>query len=213
MLPSSRLNHHVFFSFYSVKLLFLKRLCSLLNQNEKVTCDNGGTQTTKPNFARHKKRCSVGTLFCTHCRNLSTKSQIHLNDHNAKEHGAPKPDVTFRCILRYQGFPGFCALRQHKNSQHGFPIKTANADPDGIINEGVDANLKEELRSCQHFLIDSELKRARHKVFTYAKENLNAKIVDEKLDLFFNNFKCAAKVNLAFGLILKNLEDGEFRKM
>ena len=35
--------------------------------------------------------------------------------------------------------------------------------------------------------------------------------MNEKLDHFFNNLKCAAKVNLAFGFILKNIEDGGFR--
>ena len=74
-----------------------------------------------------------------------------------------------------------------------------------------DHSLREELRSCQHFLVDSELERARHKVFNYAVETLNETIVNEKLDHFFNNLKCAAKVNLAFGFILKNIEDGGFR--
>ena len=35
--------------------------------------------------------------------------------------------------------------------------------------------------------------------------------MNEKLDHFLNNLKCAAKVNLAFGFILKNIEDGGFR--
>ena len=36
--------------------------------------------------------------------------------------------------------------------------------------------------------------------------------MNEKLDHFFyNNLKCAAKLNLAFGFILKNVEDGGFR--
>ena len=35
--------------------------------------------------------------------------------------------------------------------------------------------------------------------------------MNENLDPFFNNLKCAAKVNLAFGFILKNIEDGGFR--
>ena len=74
-----------------------------------------------------------------------------------------------------------------------------------------DHSLREELRSCQHFLVDSELERARHKVFNYAVETLNETIVNEKLDHFFNNLKCAAKVNLAFGFILKNIEDAGFR--
>ena len=42
-------------------------------------------------------------------------------------------------------------------------------------------------------------------------ETLNETIVNEKLDHFFNNLKCAAKVDLAFGFILKNIEDGGFR--
>ena len=36
-----------------------------LNRYEKVTCENCGTQTTKLNLARHRKRCSAGTLHCS----------------------------------------------------------------------------------------------------------------------------------------------------
>ena len=71
--------------------------------------------------------------------------------------------------------------------------------------------LREELRSCQQFLVDSELEKARHKLLNYAIENLNAEIVDEKLDHLFNNLKCTAKVHLAFGFILRNIEDGGLR--
>ena len=74
-----------------------------------------------------------------------------------------------------------------------------------------DHSFTEELRSCQHFLVDSELQRARHKVFNYAVETLNETVVNEKLDHFFNNLKSAAKVNVALGFILKNIEDGGFR--
>ena len=42
-------------------------------------------------------------------------------------------------------------------------------------------------------------------------ETLNETIVNEKLGHFFNNLKCAAKVNMAFGFILKNIKDGGFR--
>ena len=67
------------------------------------------------------------------------------------------------------------------------------------------------MRSCQHFLADSEPERARHKVFNYAVETVNETIVNEKLDHFFNSMKCAAKFNLAAGFILEDIEDGEFR--
>ena len=88
---------------------------------------------------------------------------------------------------------------------------TRNVDVEHIVGDVDEHNLKKELRSCQHFLVDSELERARHKVFIYAVETLNETIVNEKLDHFFNTLKCAAKMNLAFGFILKNIEDGRFR--
>ena len=84
-------------------------------------------------------------------------------------------------------------------------------DVEHIVGDVEDHSLREELRSYQHFLVDSELERARHKVFTYAVETFNQTIVNEKLDHFFNNLKCAAKVNLDFGFILNNIEDGGFR--
>ena len=87
---------------------------------------------------------------------------------------------------------------------------TRDVDVEHIWRDVEDHSLREELHSCEHFLMDSDLARARHKVFNYAVENLNAKNVDEKLDHFFNNLKCAAKVNLAFGFILRNIEDGGF---
>ena len=153
LLPSSRFNLHVFF----------RLICQTpniempsLNRNEKVTCENCGTLATKLNLARHKKRCSVGTLYCTHCPNFSTKSQSDLNYHIAKKHGAPKPDITFKCKLCYQKCPGFYALRQHGNTQHGMQIgsRTRDVDVEHIVGDVEDHSLREELRSCQHFLVD-----------------------------------------------------------
>ena len=210
LLPSIRFNLHV----------FLRLLCQTttvempsLYRNEKVTCENCGTQTTKLNLARHKKSCFAGTLYCTQYPNFSTKSQNDLNYHIAKKHSAPKPDVTFKCKLCYQEFPGFYALRQHRNTQHGVHTGsgTKDVDVEHIVEDVEDQRLREELRFCQHFLVDSELERVRHKVFVYAVETLNETIVNEKLDHFSDNLKCAAKVNLAFGVFLKNIEDGGSR--
>ena len=183
-----------------------------LIQKEKITGENCGTQTTRNNIVRHKKRCSAATLYCTHCPNFSTKSQSNLNYHIAKKNSAPKSDVTFKCKLCYQDFPGFYALRLHRNTQHGLQIGSGTRDVnlEHIVGDVEDHSLREELRSCQVFLVDSELERARHEVFNYAVETLNKTIVNEKLDHFFNNLKSATKVNLAFGLILKNIEDGGF---
>ena len=210
MLISSRFNIHVYFRLICQTPNFEM---PSLNRYEEVTCENCGTQTTKLNLVRHKKSCSLGTLYCTHCPNFSTKSQNDLNYHIAKKHSAPKPDVTFKCKLCFQEFPGFYALRQHRNTQRGMQIGsgTRDVDVEHIVGDVDDHSLREELSSGQHFWVDSELERARHKVFNYAVETLNETIVNEKLDHIFKNSKCAAKVNLAFGFILKNIEDGGFR--
>ena len=84
-------------------------------------------------------------------------------------------------------------------------------DVEHIVGDVKDHSTREVLRSCQQFLAASELERATNKVCEYAKENLNAEFVDKKLDQFFNKLKCAAKVNLVFGFILINIEDGGFR--
>ena len=184
-----------------------------LIQKEKATCENCGTQTTRNNIVRYKKSCPAGILYCTHCLNCATKSQSNLKFHIAKKHSAPKPDIKIMCKLCFQEFPGFYALRQHRNTQHGRQIGsgTRDVDVEYIVGDVEDHRLREELRSCQHFLVDSELERARHQVFNYAVETLNETIVNEKFDHFFNNLKCAAKVNLAFGFVLRNIEDGGFR--
>ena len=90
-----------------------------LNRNEKVTCENCGVQITKYHLARHKKSCSAGTLYCSKCPNFFTESRDDLNYHIAKQHSAAGPSKSYKCNLCYAEFPGFYALRQHKNTQHG----------------------------------------------------------------------------------------------
>ena len=176
-------------------------------------CQNFGSQTARNIIVRHRKSCSAGTLYCTHCPNFSTKFQFNVNYHIAKKHNAPKPDVIFKCKLCYQEFPGFYDLRQHRNTQHGMQIGSGlrDVDVESIVGDVEDHRMREELNSCQHFLVDSEHERAIHKVFSYAIKNLNAEIADKKLDHFFNNLMCSTQVNLALRFILKIIEDGGFR--
>ena len=170
-----------------------------LIRKEKTTCEYCGTQTTRNNIVPHKS-CSACTLYCTHCPNFPTKSQNDLNYHIAKKHRAPRLDVNFRCKLFYQEFPRFYALCLCRNTQHGMQSGrwTRDVNVEHIVGDVEDHSLREELRSCQQFLVDSKLERARNKVFNDAVETLNETIVNEKLDHLFNNLKCAAKVNLAF---------------
>ena len=93
-----------------------------LDRNVKYSCENCGTLVTKKNLSRHKSRCSDGTLYCPKCPNFSTKSRDDLNYHIAKQHSAAGPSNTYKCTLCHAEFPGFYALRQHKNTQHGTQI-------------------------------------------------------------------------------------------
>ena len=170
-------------------------------------------QITKLNLARHIKSCSAGTLYCTQCPNFSTKSRDALNYHIAKQHSAAGPSKTYKCTLCRSEFPGFYALRQHKNTQHGKQIGfgASNFDVDFIVGDVDDQSLREELQSCRHFLVDSEIQKGRHSVFNFAVNNLTAQVIEEKLDRVLVKLKCVAKPNLALGFILKNIEDGKFR--
>ena len=117
---------------------------------------------------------------------------------------------THKCKICFKEFSGFYALRQHKTSQHGIQLKSAEFD---VINlfEDDDADLKEELQACQRFLVDSEFEKRRHLVFNFAKSTFDNPLINEQLDSVFKGLKCAAKVNLAFGFVLKNVEDGSCR--
>ena len=132
-----------------------------------------------------------------------------MNYHIAKKHGVPKSKIAHTCKVCKEEFASFYAPRQHKSKMHGFNLKKPDSSP--LVNDIDDDSLKEELRAFEHFLVVSEFERGQHKVFNYAVETLNTEIVNDKLDKFFNNLKCAAKVNLAFGFIFKNLEDGRYR--
>ena len=183
-----------------------------LNGNEKVTCENYGVQITKLNLARHKKSCFAGTLYCTQCPNFSTKSRDDLNYHFAKQHSAAGPSITYKCKLCHAEFPGFSALRQHINIQHGTQIGfgTSNIDVEDIAGDVDDQSLREKLQSCRHFPVDFEIQKGKHSVFNFAVNNLTAQVMEEKLDRVLDKLKCVAKLNLALGFFLKNIEDGKF---
>ena len=168
-----------------------------LNRNEKVTCENCGVQITKLNLDRHKKSCSAGTLYCSQCPNFSTLSRDDLNYHIAKQHSAAGPSKAYKCNLCYAEFPGFYALRQHKKTQHGTQIGfgASNIDVEDIMGDVDDQGLREEIHSCKHFLVDSELQKGRHSVFNFAVNNLTAQVIEEKLDRVLDKLKCVAKLN------------------
>ena len=181
-----------------------------LDRKVEVTCENCGTSVKKINLSRHKSRCSSGTLYCPKCPNFSTKSRDDLNYHIAKQHSAAGLSKTYKCNLCHAEFPGFYAVRQHKNTQHGKQngFGASNIDVEDIVGDVDDRCLREDLQSCRHLLVDSETQKGRHSLFNFAVNNFTAQVIEEKLDRVLEKLKCVAKLNLAPSFILKNIEDG-----
>ena len=50
-----------------------------------------------------------------------------------------------------------------------------------------------------------------HRVYNFAMENLDPKYLLEKLDVVFDSTECAAKLNVAFGFVLKEVGHGSCR--
>ena len=87
----------------------------------------------------------------------------------------------------------------------GFGMNSIDAED--IVGDVDDQSLREELESCKHFLTDTELENGRHRVLNFAMPSFDIFLLNDKLDYVFKELKCAAKVNLAFGFVLKNTED------
>ena len=151
-------------------------------------------------------------MYCPKCSNSST-SKGDLNYHTAKKHSAAGPKNSDTCKECHAEVPGFFVLRQHKNIQHGTQIGfgASNIDVEDIVGDVDDQSLREELQSCRHFLVDSEIQKGRHSVFNFVVNNLTVQVIEEKLDRVLDKLKCVAKLNLALGFILKKIEDRNFR--
>ena len=130
----------------------------------------------------------------------------------AKKHSAARPSTTYKCKLCHAEFPGFYALRQHKNTQHRTQIGfgASKIDVEDIVGDVGDPSLREELQSCRHFLVDSEIQKGRHSAFNSSVKNLTAQVVEEKLDRVLDKLRCVAKLNLVLGFNLKIIKDGKF---
>ena len=152
-------------------------------------------------------------MYRPKCPIFSTKLRDDLNYQIAKNHSASGTKNNHTCKECSIEFPSFYSLRHHK--QRYLTVETISggekADMQSPANAGVDKILVEKLLSCRHFLVDSEIQKGRHIVFKFVVNNFAAQVFEEKVTRVLDKIKCAAKLNLALGFILKNIEDGKFR--
>ena len=52
------------------------------------------------------------------------------------------------------------------------------------------------------------MENGRHRIFNFATLSFDIPLLNNKMDCVFEELKCAAKVDFAFGFFLKNIEDG-----
>ena len=187
------------------------------DRNLPVNCEKCGKSIAKYNIARHRKTCMMGTLYCKkrNC-NFATKNSAELSYHIAKAHGAKVRNTLNKCVVCQKQFPSFYSLQLHRRKVHQASTKIGSSSTIRVreIMEKVDndsESLKEELAACQHLLDAMHSEHGRQEVFNFSLLNLDTKKINEKLDQVFANLKCAAKVNLALGFILQNVETNEYR--
>ena len=139
-----------------------------------------------------------------------------MNYHVAKKLAPSTSKQSTVCSSCEQEFPSYYFLQQHRRKEHGAKQRKPSdmvADLNKIVEgEGEDGvKLKEELSASQHFLVDTEMENGRHKVLNFQMSKLDTKIINEKLEEVFNKLDSAAKINIALGFVLRNVETGEYR--
>ena len=183
-----------------------------LDRNQQTTCNYCGKKVKKVNLSRHKKSCTSGTKSCPQCPNFFCKTQTEMDHHTATKHAIPSM-IAKTCSFCEEEYPSFYSLQRHKKSVHGTTsrIQNVNVNLDAFMGDYDDQALRQELTACQHFLVDSEFVRGRQHVFNFASTNVTPKFLREKIQQVFESLLCAAKVNLALGFVLRNVEDGSYR--
>ena len=136
-----------------------------------------------------------------------------MNYLTAEKHSVSRPSITYKCKLCNAEILSFYAPRQHKDTQHGTEIGlgASNIDVEDIVGDADDQRLREELDPGKHFLTDTEMENGRHRVFNLIMSSFDITLLNDQLDYVFKELKYAAKFNLAFRFVLKNIEDGMCR--
>ena len=125
-----------------------------------------------------------------------------------KKHTSSQPKTIYICQL-CQVFAGFQLARLHRQKIHNVEavLESKIIDITDLVRPIDNESLMEELQTCKHFPVDSEIKTAGHRVFIFAKETLHGHTVSQKLVTVCEKQNCAAKLNVVFGFVIKDVED------
>ena len=133
------------------------------------------------------KAVFISTCWTTHitffifvgssCTNFSAKSRGEMNYHIAKKHSKAISRIVHRCIKCDKDFHGFYKTREHTQKEHGAKrfSEAPNVDVAQLMRDLDDNSLKEQLETCKHFLVDSEMENGRNRVYKFAIDTLDPK--------------------------------------
>ena len=143
---------------------------------KKIKCEVCGTQTTRNNFIR--QRCSAGLFACPSCTNFSTMFRADMNYQTANKHSNATVRVVHKCKTCDKDFHSFYILREHarKELRAHRGSGAQKVDVPHVIGDVSDNSLKEDLETCRHFLVDSEMENGRHSVYNFVMDTLDPKI-------------------------------------
>ena len=184
-----------------------------LDRIVKITCEKCGNSVTKRNLARHNLHCSGGRLYCQKCSIFFSKSRDKLTYPFVRKRCAVGPKNNHTGKYCSTKFASFYSLRHHKHCFLTGETTSSGeeADRQSLADAGDDKSFEEELQSCRHLLVDSDIQKGRHSLFNFFVNKLTVKVIEEQLDRLLDKLKCPGKLNLALGFILKNIEDRKFR--
>ena len=158
----------------------------------------------------------MGTLYCKkrNC-NFATKNAAELSYHIAKAHGAKVRNTLNKCVVCQKRFPSFYSLQLHRKNAHRSSTQIGSSSTNRVreIMEKVDNDSEslKKLAACQHLLDDMHAEHGRQEVFNFSLLDLDNKKINEKLNEVFANLNCAAKISIALGFLLQNIETNDYR--
>ena len=143
-----------------------------------------------------------------------------MNYHIAKLHAPKDTKQSIVCTVCLEEFPNFYSLQQHRRRKHGTSTKVGTKlseklkeVPESEELEKDNEQLQQDFSACQHFFDDTEMENGRHQVFNFKLSRLDPHEINKKLKEAFEKVNCAAKVNLALGFILRNVDTVRVSKL
>ena len=183
-----------------------------LKRKDKATCEKCGTENTRNIFARHKKRCSVATFIVLilptsqHVRKLISTFTLQkcIAHHNQKHFTSVNFFIRFLLVFIPCDYidKKYTTRKVYWSSR----LWMWQSCWDRLTTRAWIKNFKRA-----KILLWTLRWRTGDMVFIFAMNILHAHTLSQKLDTVFDKLKCAAKLNVAFGFVLKNVDDGTCR--